>query len=92
MFKLLALCAMIAVVVALPGGFSQGNVTDQVMDIAQWSTAQLSSANTGVEGTHKLLYVRNVQTQVVSGINYKMTVDLVVVTANNEYVVSYTKL
>jgi len=71
----------------LIGGFTeQTAVTDNVMDIARWTTSQLSSY-TGIEGDHSVMSVRNVQTQVVNGINYKFTVDVLVGTAENKYFV-----
>lgn len=60
------------------GGWTQQNtVTDDVLALARWSTSQLS-AFTGIKGDHTVMTARNVQTQVVAGINYKFTVDLVI--------------
>lgn len=69
------------------GGWTEQNaVTDEVMDLARWSTSQLS-AFTGIKGDHTVMSARNVKTQVVSGINYSFTVDLVV---NNSETGKYT--
>lgn len=62
---------------AAVGGWTPSAVTDEVMDLARWSTSQLS-AYTGVQGDHTVMTARNVQTQVVAGVNYKFTLDLVI--------------
>ena len=54
------------------------------MDIARWSTSQLSGY-TGIQGDHNVMTVRNVQTQIVNGVNYKFTLDVLVAGADNKY-------
>ncbi len=54
------------------------------MDIARWSSSQLSGY-TGIQGDHNVMTVKNVQTQVVSGVNYKFTLELLVASADNKY-------
>jgi hypothetical protein len=59
------------------GGWTQQDtVTDDVMSLARWATSQLSTY-TGVQGTHTVMSARNVQTQIVAGVNYKFTLDVV---------------
>lgn len=71
----------------LAGGWTQQNaVTDDVMELARWSASQLS-AYTGIKGDHTVMTARNVQTQVVAGISYKFTLDLVI---NNSATGKYT--
>jgi hypothetical protein len=67
----------------LVGGWTQTNViTDEMMSLASWATSQLS-AFTGVSGEHTVMTLRNMQTQVVSGINYKFTVDVLAQDSSN---------
>jgi hypothetical protein len=73
---------------SLIGGWTeQTAITDSIMEIARWTTSQLSGF-TGIKGDHSVMTVRNVQTQVVNGINYKFTVDVLVATNDNKYFVS----
>ena len=92
MFKLVIVLVAIAATQAVPssiGGWTeQTAITDKVMDLARWTTSQLSGY-TGIQGDHSVMSVRNVQTQVVNGINYKFTVDVLVATNDNKYFVSY---
>jgi len=92
MFKLvIVLVVAIAATQASPssiGGWTeQTAITDKVMDLARWTTSQLSGF-TGIQGDHSVMTVRNVQTQVVNGINFKFTVDVLVATNDNKYFVS----
>ena len=74
---------------ALVGGWTeQTAVTDDVMDLARWTTSQLSGY-TGIQGDHSVMSVRNVQTQIVNGVNYKFTIDVLIAAEDNKYVVSY---
>ncbi len=74
---------------ALVGGWTQQTaVTDDVMDLARWTTSQLSGY-TGIQGDHSVMSVRNVQTQIVNGVNYKFTIDVLIAAEDNKYVVSY---
>lgn len=90
MFKLVIVLVAIAATQALPssiGGWTeQTAITDKVMDIARWTTSQLSGF-TGIQGDHSVMTVRNVQTQVVNGINYKFTVDVLIAADDNKYIV-----
>lgn len=91
MFKLIVLVAMIVASQAMPemtGGWSsQTVIDDHIMDLARWTSSQLSGY-TGVQGEHNVMTVRNVQTQVVDGVNYKFTLDVLIHTADNHYSVS----
>lgn len=91
MFKLIVLVAMIVASQAMPemaGGWtSQTTIDDHIMDLARWTTSQLSGY-TGIQGDHNVMTVRNVQTQIVSGVNYKFTVDVLIHGADNRYSVS----
>jgi hypothetical protein len=86
MFKVaVVIFALACTVLAAPGGWTdQTSITDDISNIAKWSMSQLS-AYTGVEGEHNLMQISNVQTQVVSGINYKMTVDVLIQSSDNSY-------
>ena len=85
---LIVLLAAVCVAQALPGGWNpQSAITQQVLDIARWSTNNLAEA-TNVAGTYTQLTIRNLQTQVVNGINYKFTLDVLLNTPDNKYVVS----
>lgn len=84
---ILALSLFVAVQsLTLAGGYVPSETTPQVLDLAKWSTSQLS-AFTNIEGEHTVLSVRNVMTQVVAGINYKFTIDLLVASEDNKYFV-----
>ena len=72
---------------SLIGGWTeQTAITDSIMEIARWTTSQLSGF-TGIKGDHSVMTVRNVQTQVVNGINYKFTVDVLIAADDNKYIV-----
>jgi hypothetical protein len=91
MFKLvIVLVVAIAATQASPssiGGWTeQTAITDKVMDLARWTTSQLSGF-TGIQGDHSVMTVRNVQTQVVNGINYKFTIDVLIAADDNKYIV-----
>ncbi|RMZ93640.1 hypothetical protein BpHYR1_045171 [Brachionus plicatilis] len=86
MFKLLAICftLFVASQAFAVGGYQPATATDEFMSLARWSANQMSSY-TGVLGQHNLMTVRNLMTQVVNGINYKFTIDLLVQTPENQY-------
>jgi hypothetical protein len=67
------------------GGWSQGSVAE-VQDLALWSTQQLAGMS-GFEGEYTIQTPKNVQKQVVNGINYKFTLDVVVRDAEGKYTV-----
>ena len=93
MFKLLTVCAALLVVAqafAIGGFQPQSAITDEVLDLARWSAAQMS-AYTELEGEHNVMTVRNLKTQVVNGINYQFTIDLLVQTPENQYFVRLEK-
>jgi hypothetical protein len=67
----------------------QTAVTDKIMNISRWTTSQLAK-HTGLDGDYTFLSVRNIQTQTLSeGINYKLTLDVLIKTLNNNYIVSF---
>jgi len=85
--QLVLLFTIVAATQALPGGWSeQTAITDDVMDLARWTTSQLSSYTNGVD--HTIMTVRNVKTQVVAGKNYMFTIDVVVTSADQKYEVN----
>jgi len=71
---------------AMAGGWTDSPVTQTVNEIAQWSMSSLTQF-TGVEGQQTLtsLSIRNVKTQVVSGVNYWFDLDLLVAGPENKY-------
>jgi hypothetical protein len=74
---------------AAVGGYEpQTAITDKVMEIARWTTANLAQY-TNVQGTYTTLTVRNLRTQVVSGINYRFTLDVLLGTPENKYYVRF---
>lgn len=90
MFKVLAICLSLVVAgqcLAI-GGYQPATITDEFMSLAKWSANQMSSY-TDLEGQHNLMSVRNLMTQVVNGINYKFTIDLLVQTPENQYFVRF---
>lgn len=90
MFKVLAICFSLFVAghcLGAVGGYQPATVTDEFMSLARWSASQMSSY-TEVLGDHNLMTVRNLMTQVVNGINYKFTIDLLIQTPENQYFVS----
>ena len=90
--QLVLLFAIVAATQALPGGWSeQTAITDDVMDLARWTTSMLSLYNKGNKYT--IMTVKNVKTQVVLGMNYMFTIDVVVTTADqkNEVIPIFSK-
>jgi hypothetical protein len=59
----------------MAGGWNDAQVDDSIKEIAQWSAAQLGSLT---QEKHQVVEIKNVQTQVVSGIKYKFTLELLV--------------
>jgi hypothetical protein len=89
MLKLIvALFALVAVAqsLSLGGQYQQATVTNEVLDIAKWSASQLNGF-TDVEGDHTVMTVRNLRTQVVAGINYRFTLDVLIASEDNKYFV-----
>lgn len=88
--KFLVLLAVILVATSnaasIGGWTEQTAITDSIMDIARFATSQLSGY-TGIQGDHSVMQVKNVKTQIVNGINYQFTVDVLVGTADNKYFV-----
>ena len=64
-------------------------MSQTVADVASWSMGSLAQYS-GVEGeqTFTQLSIRNIKTQVVSGINYWFDLDLLVAGPENKYYVS----
>ena len=65
------------------GWTEQAAVTDEIMDLARWTSSQLSQYTNGLD--HTIMTVKNIKTQVVSGMNYKFTLDVVVSLPENKY-------
>ncbi|CAF0811075.1 unnamed protein product [Brachionus calyciflorus] len=86
MFKLLAICISLCVATQAftMGGYQPATVTDEVLSLAKWSASQLSGF-TNLEGEHSVMTVRNLKIQIVNGVNYQFTVDLLVQTPENQY-------
>ena len=85
--KFLALLVVVFVAAQaspLGGWTEQTAITDEVMDVARWTTSQLAGY-TGIEGDHTVMTVRNLKTQIVNGINYSFTLDVLVSGADNKY-------
>jgi hypothetical protein len=86
MLKLVFLALTLAAANAASfGGWEQGTVAE-VQDLALWSTQQLAGLS-GFEGEYTIQTPKNVQKQVVNGINYKFTLDVVVRYADGKYTV-----
>ena len=66
-------------------------VSDYVLEIAKWSCKQLTEY-TKLNGEYMLIQVKDVRTQVVAGINYKMVVDVLVGTPQDKFYVSLFSL
>lgn len=88
MFKVLALTFVLFVAThgAITGGYQPSAVTDDVLQIAKWTASQLSGY-TNIQGDHTVMTVRNLKTQVVAGVNYRFTLDVLVQAENNKYFV-----
>lgn len=87
MIKLLAICLTLFAAVQALGEYQQVDVNDEILAMAKWSAAQMP-AYTNLKGEHSFLTVRNVKSQVVSGVNYQFTIDLLVKIPENQYFVS----
>jgi hypothetical protein len=76
MLKLTIICVIIALSNASPfaGGWKDSDVNSDVTEIANWAASELSSSN----NQHQVVKVTNVQTQLVSGINYKFDLELLI--------------
>ena len=55
------------------------------MDIARWSASQLSAYTNGND--HTIMTVKNLKKQVVAGVNYKFTLEVVASLPENKYAV-----
>jgi hypothetical protein len=90
MYKLLIVALAVSVAVAqassLAGGINPSSNTDKVMDVARWAMSSISQY-TGIQGSHTVMTVRNVKTQVVAGMRYVFTVDVLAQDENNKYFV-----
>jgi hypothetical protein len=72
----------------LLGGYqAQTQIDENAMEIAKWATVNLPEY-TKVNGEYSLLTIRDLRTQVVSGMNYKFTLDLLLGTPEYKYYVS----
>ena len=81
--QLVLLFAIVAATQASGGWNEQAIVTDDIMDLARWSASQLSQYTNGKD--HTIMTVKNLKTQVVNGMNYKFTLDVVVSLEDNKY-------
>jgi hypothetical protein len=59
----------------LTGGWETSEITPEVENIAQWAASELSNQN---GGDHSIVKIRDVIKQIVSGVNYKLTLELLV--------------
>ena len=64
------------------------NVPAEVIDLAKWSIVQINKQQLA-SGEYNLANVRNVKAQVVSGMNYKFTMDTLFVGLDARYIVSF---
>ena len=90
MFKVIVLALALLSVAncQIAGGINDvDGVSGYVQDIARWATSQLSTF-TNVDGDYYLLRVRNVRQQVVSGVKYFFTNDIMIST-NGKFQVNY---
>ena len=72
----------------LLGGYqAQTQINDNVIELAKWAAINLPQY-TKVNGEYSVLTIRDLRTQVVSGINYKFTIDVLLGTPENKYFVS----
>jgi hypothetical protein len=69
------------------GGYqAQPQIPENVLEIAKWATLNLPQY-TKVKGQYSVLTIRDLRTQIVSGINYKFTLDVLLGTNENKYFV-----
>jgi hypothetical protein len=88
MLKLVFLALSLAVAANAAGlGSWQDATVGEVQELALWSTQQMTTMS-GLEGDYTIQTPRNVRKQVVNGINYKFTLDVVVRDSYNKYTVS----
>jgi hypothetical protein len=73
---------------AAAGSWTESTLSSTVSDIAKWSTNSLAQFS-GIEGeqSFNVMSIRNIKTQVVSGINYWFDVDLLIQGPENKYYV-----
>ena len=73
----------------MTGGWTDSQMSETVSSIAAWSTSSLSQYS-GIEGeqTFTTLSIRNIKTQVVSGVNYWFDLDLLIAGPENKYYVN----
>ena len=81
--QLVALFAIITIANAVGGWTEQIVITEEVMELARWSTSQLSQHTNGID--HTIMTVKNLKTQNANGINYKFTLDIVVALEDDKY-------
>lgn len=87
MLKLLAVFAALIAIAncQLAGGWAQQeSIPENVVELARFATTQLNADLKGT-GIYTLMRVRNVQSQVVAGINYKFNMDAVFGDNNGKY-------
>jgi len=84
-FIVLALVCFSVANCQLAGGLTDVDSSNSyVQDIARWATSQLSGY-TNIDGDYYLLRVRNVRQQVVSGVKYFFTSDIMISLPNNKF-------
>ncbi len=71
----------------LGGYVSQPNPSEYVMDLAKWACKSLPQY-TKINAEYTPLLVKDVQTQLVAGVNYKFTLEVLLGTPENKYSVS----
>ncbi|RNA18545.1 hypothetical protein BpHYR1_018182 [Brachionus plicatilis] len=76
--KIVILLALVALGSCQLGGLQTGEVTSEAWEMANWSTNHLSSY-TSAQGQHVVKNIRDLTTQVVSGLVYRFTMDVSVI-------------
>lgn len=73
--KIILLLALVTLANCQFGGLNNGQVGEEVWEMAKWSTSQLSQY-TGSQEEHAVKNIRDVSTQTVAGIIYRFTLDI----------------
>ena len=71
------------------GGWTEiPNVPAEVIDLAKWAVVEINKGELGLTGEYNLANVKNVRVQVVSGMNYKFTIDTLFASFDGKITVS----
>ena len=85
--QLVLLFAIVAATQANGHWQTVDQVTEDFMDMARWSTTQLAEYTNGVD--HTVMTVKNMKRQIVAGVNYMFTLDVIVTSADNKHQVIF---